>query len=129
MPKKYLEALREKARRDADVSELGQWVDSNAALTRIDMRLRVMERYPDVVQVLTMATPPLETVVSPADAVELARLGNDEMAELVSTYPNRFVAAVACLPLNDVAASLEETERAIREAQLQGHPGFYQHQR
>ena len=120
MPKKYLEVLREKARPDADVSELGQWVDSNAALTRIDMRLRVMERYPDVVQVLTMATPPLETVVSPTDAVELARLGNDEMADLVSTYPNRFVAAVACLPLNDVAASLEETERAIEKLNFRG---------
>jgi predicted TIM-barrel fold metal-dependent hydrolase len=120
MPKKYLEALRKKAKPDADVSELGQWVDSNAALTRIDMRLRVMERYPDVVQVLTMATPPLETVVSPADAVELARIGNDEMAELVSTYPNRFVAAVACLPLNDVAASLEEAERALGKLNFRG---------
>ena len=111
------------------MSELGQWVDSNPALTRIDVRLRVMERYPDVIQVLTVATPPAETVVSPEDAVELARLGNDEMAELVSTYPNRFMAAVACLPLNDVAASLEEADKSSRKTQLQGHPAFYEHQR
>lgn len=120
MPERYLEALREKVKPDADVSELGQWVDSNPALTRIDVRLRVMERYPDVIQVLTVATPPLETVVSPEDAVELARLGNDEMAELVSTYPNRFMAAVACLPLNDVAASLEEADRALGKLNFRG---------
>jgi len=120
MPEKYLKLLRDRAKPDADVSELGQWVDSNPALTQVDMRLRVMERYPDVLQVLTMATPPLETVVGESDAIELARLGNDEMARLVSTYPNRFVAAVACLPLSDVAESMQETERAITKLNFRG---------
>jgi predicted TIM-barrel fold metal-dependent hydrolase len=120
MPKNYLNALREKALPSVDVSELGQWVDSNPALTQVDIRLRVMERYPEVVQVLTMATPPLETVVSPEDAVELSRLGNNELAEIISNYPNRFVAGVATLPLNDIAASLEEAERAIKKLNFRG---------
>ena len=38
---------------------------------------------------------------------------DDELAELVIKYPDRFFGAVACLPMNDVDAALEEAERAI----------------
>ena len=90
------------------------------SLSDIDVRLRLMDAYPGVVQVLTLAAPPLETLVTPGDAVELARIANDELAELVAKYPDRFIAAVACLPLNDMDAALEEADRAITELKLVG---------
>jgi predicted TIM-barrel fold metal-dependent hydrolase len=68
--------------------------------------------------VLTLGAPPLETVISPKDAIELSRIANDEMAELVEKYPDKFVAAVGCLLLNDLDASVKEAERAITK------PGF-----
>jgi len=68
-----------------------------------------------MVQVLTLTNPPIETVAEPADAVELARIVNDEMAELVAKYPDRFVGAVACLPLNDFDAAMQEADRAIND--------------
>ena len=52
-----------------------------------------------------MAAPVVQDVAEPKDAVELARIANDEMAELVAKYPDKFVSAVACVPLNDVDAA------------------------
>ena len=68
--------------------------------------------------------PPLEDFAGPERAAELARLANDEMAELVAKYPDRFVAAIALLPMNDVEAALNETDRAIKEL---GFKGIYVH--
>jgi uncharacterized protein len=51
----------------------------------------------------------------PKLAAELARLANDEMAELIATYPERFVGAIALLPMNEVDAALVELDRAIQE--------------
>src|SRR3989304_5220906 len=90
------------------------------AVTDLDVRLRLMNRYPDVLQVLTVANIPLETFAPPADAVELARIANDELAELVDKYPDKFAAGVACLPMNDVDAALAEADRAITKLGLKG---------
>jgi predicted TIM-barrel fold metal-dependent hydrolase len=42
------------------------------------------------------------------------------MAELVYKYPDRFVAAVACLPMNNMDAALKEADRAIRDLRFRG---------
>lgn len=118
LPPRYFSGIQQKAR---TVSE--QYLKreaANRANTQIDVRLRLMDRYPDVVQVLTVSQPPIEKVVEPSDAVELARIANDELAELVDKYPDKFIAAVACLPMNDIDAALEETDRAINELKFRG---------
>jgi aminocarboxymuconate-semialdehyde decarboxylase len=79
-----------------------------------------MDKHGGYTQVLTIASPPVENVVSPKDAVELAKLANDEMAELVAKYPDRFISAVACLPLNDMDATLKEVDRAINDLKFNG---------
>jgi aminocarboxymuconate-semialdehyde decarboxylase len=79
-----------------------------------------MERYPDVLEVLVPATAPLETLVSPEDAVDLARLNNDEMAALVEKYPDKFLAAVALLPQNNIDAAQKELERAVTKLGIRG---------
>jgi len=63
---------------------------------------------------------PLEKYVRAKAAVELARIANDELAELLMKYPNKFYGAAACLPMNDIDAALEETDRAITQLRLQG---------
>lgn len=70
---------------------------SSPALFDLDARFRVMDNLASLQQVLTTSAPPLEYVVSPDEAVELAKIANDEMAELINQYPARFFAAVACL--------------------------------
>lgn len=84
-------------------------------LTDMDARFRVMDECEDMVQVLTLTNPPVELIAEPEVSIELARIANDEMAELVAKYPSRFVAAVACLPMNDMEAALKEADRAIKE--------------
>ncbi len=116
LPEKYLAAFRKKAKPGTEFGEA-----SNRAMTDIDMRLRLMDRYPDVLQVLTVSLPPLvEATIAPGDAVDLARTANEELAELVDRYPDKFIGAVACLPLTDMDSALEETDRAITQLGLKG---------
>jgi predicted TIM-barrel fold metal-dependent hydrolase len=100
-------------------SELFQG-DERRALTDLDHRFRIMDQFEPLVQVLTTSMPPVERVAGPEKAVGLAKLANDGMAELVLKYPERFVAAIACIPMNDIDAALEETDRAINDLRFRG---------
>ena len=118
IPRKYQDALLKKAK--ISTSHLEKLIDQNPALTDIDVRLRRIERYPDMLEVLVPALAPLEAFVSPADALDLAKVNNEEMAELVAKHPDKFMAAVALLPLTDVDIALKETERACMGLGLRG---------
>ncbi len=117
LPEKYKKTLFEKippnshARRNAEIFP---------ALTELDTRFRIMDKYEGLVQLLTLVSPPIQDMVGPEDAVELAKIANDEMAELVSKYPDRFVGAVSCLPLNDIDSSLREVDRTITQLGFKG---------
>jgi len=119
LTKNYSEELQKKITRKVDLFELTRRVKV-PALSDLDVRLRLMDRYPGVVNILTMVTPPLETLVPPEDATEIAKIANDELAEIVAKYPDNFVGAVACLPMNDIDAAIKEAERAINELNLVG---------
>jgi aminocarboxymuconate-semialdehyde decarboxylase len=101
-------------------NQYGKYFHANPGLTDLDVRFRAMDKYPDVVQLLTIAGPNVESAVDPADAVICARIANDELAELVSTHPDRFAGAAACLPMSDVDAALKEAERALDELRFRG---------
>ena len=90
------------------------------ALGDLEARFKIMDMFEDYVQILTLANPPLEVLGGPEEALELARIGNDEMAELVAKYPDRFAAAVAALPMNNIDGALKEMDRAINELGLKG---------
>ena len=82
-------------------------------LVDLDERLRIMDRYEGYVQVLTLASPPIEVLGGPDVTAELARLANDGMAEIVSRHPDRFPGFVASLPMNNPEAALAEIDRAV----------------
>ena len=94
--------------------------DRRQALTDQELRMQIIDKYEDYVQVLSATLPPLEEVVSPGEAAELARMCNDEMAELLVKYPKRYIAAIANLPLNNIDATLKEAERATKELGFRG---------
>ncbi len=116
LPKKYKEALFEKAK-PCFILEVN---NARPALFDLDKRFRDMDKFEGLRQVLTIGQPPLESVVTPQEAVDLAKIANDEMAELLIKYPDRFVGAAACLPMNDIDAALLETDRAIGELNFKG---------
>ena len=118
LPKKYREGVEKKF--IAPPSERSTVESNNKAIVDLDVRFRVMDRYPGVLQVVTVALPPLEMTVKPKDAIEMAKIANDELAELCVKYPDRFIGAAACLPLSNIDASLKEIDRAIPQLKLKG---------
>ena len=97
-----------------DLSDMGKRVRSVTALYDLDRRFRIMDEFgEDYRQVLSLASPPIEVYASPPEAVELAQLANEGMAELVAKHPDRFPAFVASLPMNDLDGALREIERAL----------------
>ena len=79
----------------------------------IDARLRLLDRYGDYQQVLSLANPPLELLAGPERTPELARIANDGLAELCRLHPDRFPAFIASMPMNNVEACLVEMDRAL----------------
>ncbi len=90
------------------------------ALTDLESRFAIMDKHEDIVQVLNITVPFIERVVEPKVAIELAKIGNDELAELVEKYPDRFVAAIGNLPMNDIDAALDELDRIVNELNFKG---------
>jgi aminocarboxymuconate-semialdehyde decarboxylase len=117
LPRRYLERLEQQLERTISSEQLRYYREGvfhfDAALTDLEARRRRVERVDDYAQVLVLAVPPIEEVGPPAIAAELARLANDEMAELVRKHPDRFVGFACALPLNDVEASLRELDHAF----------------
>ena len=116
LPLKYKEAFQ-RVNRSEIFSKMHNIIPT---LYDLDYRFRIMDEYDDLRQVLTLSLPPVETSADPKQAADLSRIANDEMAELVVRYPDRFVAAVACLPMNDMNAALNEVDRAIKDLHFKG---------
>ncbi len=112
LPERYYDYM---VRHVAGEAYMQKRVRGVPALYQLDLRFRILDAYPDYVQVLSLAAPPLEAVAGPDRSLELARVANDAMAELVDRYPDRFVGFVAALPMNNPDAAVAEADRAISE--------------
>ena len=114
LPPRYL-AERNRRAGSSFGTQYARYFSANPGLTDLEIRFRILDKYPEVRQLLTIAGPNIESITEPRDSVELAQIANDEMAALVAKHPDRFIAAAACLPMNDVDAALGEADRAIRD--------------
>lgn len=75
------------------------YIERTRSLFDLETRFRIMDKYDEYVQVLTI--PGFHRVIAEGNgqAIEIAKKANDEIAELITKYPDRFVAEVASLPL------------------------------
>lgn len=89
------------------------------AIYDLDVRRSIIEQFENYSQIISLGMPPLEAMGDAATSMELARMGNDGMAELVSQYPDHFAGFVASLPLNSPDA-VREAERAFVELGANG---------
>jgi uncharacterized protein len=116
MPPKFFEKFKKVVKSEIHTILL----ENNATLWNLEKRFQVMDKFDDYVQVLTMASPALENIADPKMAVDLSRMANDELSELYHKNPDRFAAAVGCLPMNDMDAALKELDRCIKDLHLRG---------
>ena len=117
LPPRYKEALYKYS--DKFGTEKN-FIERRITLTNHNERIRILDEYEDMVQVLSVTLPPLEEIVNPKEAAELARISNDEMAEWVAKYPKKYITAIANLPLNNMDAATKEAERTIKELGFKG---------
>jgi uncharacterized protein len=116
MPKAYLARLADLVPGHIAVTAFPRLT----SLVDVDARLRLLDQFDDMRHVICLANPPLELIGPPDKTPELARLANDELAEICRRHPDRFPAFVASLPMNNIEASLAEIDRAIAELGARG---------
>ncbi len=116
MPKAYLERLATLIPDHVAVTAFPRL----ATLVDIAVRLRLLDEFGDIQQVLSLANPPLELIASPDVTPALARIANDALAQLCRSHPDRFPTFIAALPMNNLDATMAEIDRAITELGARG---------
>ena len=109
-PERYYDALLETP---AGTKDLGKRVRGIPALSNLDERRRVVGMFEDYAQLLSLGLPAVERLWGPDKAPEMARIGNDGLAEIVERHPDQFVGYSALLPMNVPEAAVREAERVL----------------
>ena len=104
------------ARVAPNLTNIGQRLRNVKKLFDLDLRFREMDEYGDYRQVISLPNPPIEDLAKGATGLQLARIGNDAMAEPVpESTPTASAGFVAAVSLTDVEGSLAEIRRAVHD--------------
>ena len=109
-PRRFFDALVETPGGQKD---MGKRVRGIPALYDLEERVRVVDSFPDYSQVLSLGMPAIDRLWDKDRAPEMARIGNDGLAEIVAKDPRRFPGYAASLPMNAPEAAAREAERVL----------------
>ena len=116
LPKQFFDKMSEV---NPDLIDIGKRFRNIPVLVDLEARFRVMDLFDDYVQVISLPNPP--EILGGADhCAEVCTIANDCMAELVDRYPDRFLAFVAAIPMNDPEKAVLELDRAIHSLKACG---------
>jgi aminocarboxymuconate-semialdehyde decarboxylase len=96
-----------------------QMRDRGPKLSTIELRLKDMDRMGIDIQAVSPAPNQTYYWTDPELGAELARGVNDRLAEIVATWPHRFV-ALGTVPLQNVDLAVTELTRCVKELGLRG---------
>ena len=97
------------------LGNIGARLRSVKKLFDLDERFREMDQFGDYREIISLPNPPIEDLAAGEVGLNLARIGNDAMAELCARHPARFPTFVAALSMTDVEGSVKEARRAVNE--------------
>jgi gamma-resorcylate decarboxylase len=84
-----------------------------------DRRLAEMDKTGIEIEIISLNSNGVQSVLEPAKAAALARKANDALAEAIAKRPDRF-AGFAALPMQDPQMAAEEFERCVRDLKFKG---------
>ena len=116
MSVRYLEMLKQHSKDHGMVKRMA----NIRVLWDIEARVQMLDRWPDLQQVLSLSLPGPDLVGGADLAAELARIANDDMAAMCAKWPKTFPGFVASLPMSSVPAALDEMDRAINHLGARG---------
>ena len=101
------------------IEAAGRTVSANATRQADlgDIRLGEMDAAGVTMQVIANSS--YQFITDTAKAVDLAKMNNDYLAEMIAKHPDRF-AGLAALPTQDPKAAADELERAVKQLKLRG---------
>jgi predicted TIM-barrel fold metal-dependent hydrolase len=101
-------------------TDVGKRMQGVRTIWDLEARLKMMEPFNDYTQVISLGLPPLEGLVGPDKAPDLAKAANDGLAELCAKYPDRFCGWVGALPMDVPDAAAKEAERILINGKANG---------
>jgi uncharacterized protein len=111
-PDKFFQEMNRIAPR---LGNIGARLRGVKKLFDLDERFREMDQFGDYREIISLPNPPIEDFATGDIGLNLARIGNDAMAELCAQHPTRFPTFVAAVSMTDVEGSVKEAWRAVKE--------------
>src|SRR5258706_5741609 len=109
LPPPYLELIKRHSKDSGIVKRMA----SIRVLWDLEARVELLDKWPEVRQILTLGLPHPEGLGGPEISIPAARAANDGMAEACRGWPEKFSAFVAPLPMDEVPSAPEELDRAV----------------
>jgi predicted TIM-barrel fold metal-dependent hydrolase len=102
------------------LKDMGKRVANIPCIFDLDARFRSMDEFDEYTQLISLGSPPIEVFFGAADAVRMARIGNDGQAELCQKYPDRFIGFIASLAMSEPVEAVKELNRSVSELGAKG---------
>ena len=118
-PSRYKEKLIETAPKGTDIVSN---VLSNTALYDLDERFRVLDKFGDIKEVLSIAAPGAGEIAGPEKAAELTKIANDGLAELIRREPEALLGPAVIARFGRELPFLLKVLACEQALSLQTHP-------
>jgi aminocarboxymuconate-semialdehyde decarboxylase len=116
MPPAYVELVKKHGKEPGMIKRMSNL----RMLWDMEARVKMLDAWPEVQQVISLAVPSPDMMGSPDESPAYARVANEGMAEICRQWPHKFPTFVASLPMNNIPAALKEMDYAIEKLGARG---------